>query len=245
MWTPSNGMRRAFLSVLGLCALYPAASTAAVPTRDAAATRDYLRAEHADELAVAAAQGASRADLEARAGDIADECPGALAYAPRDEAFGLLSEEIQIVVSFAGVAPERSALLRTSKAIGHLRWSNSRLTRLVHRLAAEERGDAMVVLPDVCAQISAWKSSAYVALPASAGRFLAISEAIEADRYFGPSEEIREAAILRMLEPYETPADRRTAEQVRRLEAQIDESSYSVLSAAAKKLGKALGASSL
>lgn len=238
-------MRVAPLAALILCAVCPTTSLAAVPTRDATATGAYLRAQKADELDASAQLTASVADIEARAGEIAGECPAALAYAPRDEAFGLFSEEITTVLAYAGAVPDRSALLRTSKAIGHLKWSNSRLTRLVHHLAAEESGDATIALPDVCAEIAAWKASAYVALPESASRFLALSETIESEALVGPSEERREAAILRMLKPYESPADRRIAEHVNRLETQLRSRVSSAISAEKAKLGAKLGASTL
>jgi hypothetical protein len=47
------------LSALGLCAVFPTSSLAAVPTRDAAATWAYLRAQHADALDMTARLNAS------------------------------------------------------------------------------------------------------------------------------------------------------------------------------------------
>ena len=238
-------MRRAALAALVLCALYPATSSAGVSARDVAATAKYLRGQNADVLSLSAHLSESRADIDARGAEIARECPAVLTYAPRDEAFGVFGEELYTVLSDAGVAPNRAVLLRTSRATAHLTWTNRRLTRLVHRLAAEESGDATVAIPDVCTEIGAWKASDYFTLPECASKFLALSQAIESERVVGPSGEFREAAILHMLEPYETAADRRIAKRVKSREAQVDRGLYAATSAAAKKLGEALGAPTL
>jgi hypothetical protein len=228
-----------------VCAWAPASSLAAGDARDAAATRAYLRASYAYELGTKAGLGARAAAFEARASEIAAECPSALVYAPRDEAFSELGEEIITVVVYAGAASARALPVRYAGEVGRLRWSNPRVTRLVRRRAAEERGAATITLPDVCADIAAWKANAYAVLPQSASAFLARSEAIEAELFVGPSEEEREAAILRLLRPYESPADRTIAKRLERLEAQLRKPVYSVVSIVGAKLESALGTSTL
>lgn len=118
-------------------------------------------------------------------------------------------------------------------------------TRLVHLEAAEENGIATIALPDVCTEIAAWMASGYAAMPRGASRFLARSEAIEAESYVGFSEELRETAILRLLRPYESPADRQLAARVKRLEAQSGKRFSSAISAVKAKLAGALGVSVL
>jgi hypothetical protein len=93
----------------------------------------------------------SIAAIEARANEMAGECPSALTYAPRDAALGELGEEASKSTFFASVAPLRSALLLQARAIEHLTWSDHELTRLVHIEAAEERSLASLTFPDVCA----------------------------------------------------------------------------------------------
>jgi len=240
-------MRRGLSTICIACTVCACMATPSMAAHasDATATRAYLHASDAYALDASAELKGRVAAMEARASEIALECPSALTYAPRDEAFSELSEEIGAVVVYASAAPERSLLLRASKEIGHLSWSNSRLTRFVRLRAAEESGVATIALPDVCAEIAAWKASAYAALPQSASRFLARSEAIEAEAFVGPSEESRETAILRLLRPYESPADRRIAERVERLEAQSGRAFSSAISAVETKLANALGASAL
>ena len=136
-------------------------------------------------------------------------------------------------------------LSRLSRTIAHLRWSDRRLTRLVHAEAGEERGIVTLVLPDVCADITAWRASAYAALPPSAAGFLARVQAIESSSIVEPSEESREAVIVRLLRPYEGPAERRTAKRIEHLEAEIDRRLTAAAAAVRAKLAAGLGVSAL
>jgi hypothetical protein len=61
----------------------------------------------------------------------------------------------------------------------------------------------------------------------------------------GRSEESREAVILRLLRPYEGPAERRTAKRIERLEAQIGKRPTATETAAQARLAAALGVSAL
>jgi hypothetical protein len=220
----------------------PGQALAATPAGDVAATRAYLSVAYAYERGAYADVGGRIAALEAQASEIAGECPSALTYAPRDEAFAELTQEVGLVVVYASLMRERSLLLREARGIAHLWWSNSRLTRLVHLQAAEEFGITSTVLPDVCAEIAVWKAGGYAVLPEGVSRFLARAEAIEVESYVGSSGELRETAILRLLKPYETPADRRIAEHIMRLEAQYEKRFFPAISAVRAKLGDVLGA---
>jgi hypothetical protein len=218
---------------------------ASVHTGDAAATRAYLGAADAYERGAYAEVAVRVAATEARASEIGGECPYVLTYAPRDGAFGELGEEADATAFFAGTAPVRSMLLRLAHTIEHLSWSNRRLTRFVRAEAAEERAIATLALPDVCADIAAWKANGYAALPQSAARFLARAQAIESLSFTGPSAESREAAIMRLLRPYETPVQRRTARRIEHLEAQIGRRLKAAGAIVEKKLPAALGVAAL
>jgi hypothetical protein len=223
----------------------PAPALAGVSVSNAAATRAYLRAGAAYEESSYAKLGASAAAIEARASEIGGECPAALTYAPRDAAFEELGEAAGATLFYASLASTRSTLQRQSRAIAHLRGSDRRLTRLVRAEAAEERAVLAITLPDVCADIAAWRASAYAALPGSATAFVDRARAIESTSFVGPSEESREAVIMRLLRPYEGPAERRTAKRIQHLEAQVVSRLGTVATAARVKLAAALGASAL
>jgi hypothetical protein len=226
-------------------AYFPAHALASVQIDDAAATRAYLSAADAYEFDASAELPGRIASIEAHADEIGSECPAALTYAPRDTAFEEVGEELYTTVFFAATARERPMLLRLAHTIEHLSWSNRRLTGLVRAEAAEERAIATLALPDVCADIAAWKASGYAALPQSATKFLARVQAIESLAVTGPSEESRETAIMRLLRPYETPAQRRIARHIERLEAQVNRRLNPARITAEKKLAAAFGVAAL
>lgn len=240
-------MKRLFVAGLvcvgSLCVSAPA--FAAGRADDAAATRAYLRASETYARGASAAVGASVTAIAVRASEIAGECPSALTYAPRDVAFGEIGEEASTTLFYAGVAPMRTVRLGFARAVGRLGWSDRRLTRLVRALAAEEVAVVAVALPDVCADIGAWKASAYAVLPHSASGFLARVAAIESGSFVGPSEESREAAIGRLLVPYEGPGVRRTAKRFERQEQRTYRMLGSAVEAARARLAVALGVSGL
>jgi hypothetical protein len=212
---------------------------------DAAATRVYLRASAAYERIATTEMVRSVTAMQARTNAITGGCPSALMYAPRDEAFGGFGEEAGATVYWAGAVFMSSADLRLAGAFAHLRWSDRKLTRLVHAEAAEQRMIATLALPDVCADIAAWKASAYAALPQSAMRFLAHVRAIESLSFVGFTEESREALIMRLLRRFEGLAERRAAKRIERREAQVGKRLGAAVLAARAKLAAGLGVSAL
>lgn len=234
-----------------VCAGLLTPSAAGARVDDVAATRAYLRAVDAYERAVDREATVGEATITARASQIAGDCPSALTYAPRDEAFGEIGEEIgaTLAISYWVEAPTlRAPALRLVGELAHLRWSNRRITRLVHAEAAEERASTTVVPPDVCADIAGWKGSAYATLPPDAMRFIAQLRAIEALSLAGFTEftaESREAVIERLLRRFEGPRERSQARRLERLRARVDARAEAVEVAARKKLAAALGVSSL
>ncbi len=234
----------ASLLLLAAC-LSAADAAAATHANNAAAARAYLRATEAyvrDGLRTIASGTAA---IEARASEIASECPGALTYAPRDEAFGQISEEVTTELLYAGVGPARPILQRLAVAIEHLTWTNRKLTRLVRERAVEERTIAALALPDVCADIATWKASSYAALPPSSSAFLERAGALQASSSFAPLEEPREAVIVRLLKRYEGPRSRRAAERTEAMEARWSARLEVAATPIRAKLAAALGVSSL
>lgn len=227
------------------CACLSTPAVAAARIDNQASTRAYLRASEAYERSATTEVAARVAAIEARASGIAGGCPAALTYAPRDEAFEELGREASATALWAGAASVRSTGLRLADAIAHLRWSDGRLTRLVHAEAAEEQMIAATTLPDVCADIAAWKASAYAALPQSAVRFLARSQAIEFLSFVGFTEQPRETLILRLLRRFERPAETRVVKRLEHLEAQVGKRVQAAMVTARAKLAAGLGVPAL
>jgi hypothetical protein len=219
----------------------PSSAHAADGRGEVAATRAYLLASLEVQVEEHAGLNQMLAAAEGRASEIARECPGALTYAPRDEAFEQLLYEAQSVIAYAAAVPARDALLRLSDAIVNLRWHERRLTALVHVRVVEERAVATLALPNLCTDLASWRGSAYSALPASATSFLASVEAIEAAGAGEPGEGPREMVIMRLLRPHETPALRRLAKRVAGMERQTNSRLEAAAATARKRLTAALG----
>jgi hypothetical protein len=226
-----------------LCLSSPA--LAAGRADDVAATRAYLRASAAYASGAGAWIGASVAAIAARARETAGECPSALTYAPRDEAFGEIGDEANSTLYYAGLAPSGAARLGWARSVSRLHWSDRRLTRLVHAQAAEEVALVALALPDVCADIEAWKTDAYASLPQAVAEFFAHLTAIESGSYVEPSEQTREALIMRLLTRYEGPGERRTIKGIKRLEDRTDAALGEAEGAAQARLAAGLGVSAL
>ena len=227
------------------CASLLAPALAAARADDGAATRAYLRASEAYERGASANVEKSVAAIAARASEIARECPGALTYAPRDAAFQELGEETATLLFYAGSAATSATRLGFARSIRGLSWSDRRLTRLVRAQAATEATALALALPNVCADIEAWKASAYAVLPQSATAFLAQTDAIESEEFVGSSEELREAAINRLLKRYETPNEKLTAKRLEQREQRTDRQLGASEEAAHAMLVAALGVSTL
>jgi len=98
---------------------------------------------------------------------------------------------------------------------------------------------------DVCADIAAWKASAYATLPPDTMRFLASVSRIEALSFVGFTQESREVIIRRLLRRFEGTKERADAKRLARLEAKVDARAEAVEAAARKKLAATLGVSVL
>jgi hypothetical protein len=226
----------------------PRGRDAAAARNDAAATRSYLRARYDYDRVVTSEAPAGEAALSARAAQLAGECPSALTYAPRDADFSGIDEEVGVTLTtsyWMGPPTLRAATLRLARELAPLHWSNRTLTRLVHAESAEERGEATIVPPDVCADIAAWRASSYASLPPDAVRFLARVDRIRALRFVGFTEESREAIIRRLLRRSEGAGERAVARRLARLESRVDARAEGDEVAARKKLAAALGVSVL
>jgi hypothetical protein len=180
--------------------------------RDRATSHAYLSAIYAFERAFVGNLPASiRAD-EALATKIDIGCPNVAAGSPQGNQLNELSAESLLAVVLAYVQPDRRALEHVAAIAAHLRWSNRKLTRLVHSLAAEDALGAELSVPDLCADWKAWMSSGYRTLSPGTEAFMR-----SADKLIG-NETTEQTLILSLLAPYESQSDRVTAHHLRRLE---------------------------
>jgi hypothetical protein len=244
---------RSLLQCLGaalacaVCACVPTSALAAARSSNTTATRAYLRIVVEQQRVENSDVGMGVAAVQVFARQIAGECPGALAYAPRDVAYEQIGGEFEYALSIAvddALVPQAKAL-GLARALDALHWSNRRLTRLVRDREAEERAYATGTPPNLCAQIAAWRESAYAALPESSIRFLAEMGASEPAIFVGPREEPRAKVIARLLESYQKPAERRLTKIVLAFEIRIHNRLAATINSAEKQLATALGVAEL
>lgn len=228
--------------VVVVCSVSPALASR---TNNVDSTRAYLRLSNAYARSLYPQVGAMVHAIEARASEIAKRCPLSLAYAPRDYAFEELGEETSRSLLYAGAVPARSMMLRFAGAIDRLTWSDRKLTRLVRAQAATEREVAGLGLPNICAQIEAWRASAYATIPPEADDYLKSMGVIESESTVEPSEESREVVIRSLLRRYEDPSERRLAERVKKLEERTETRLDTMAIAVRSRLAAALGVTEL
>jgi hypothetical protein len=211
---------------IAIVVTWTAPTIAAVKPSDAAATHAYLKAKLAQQRAIAKQLNAGLAAIEAVATKVNAECPGVLAGAPLDmkpesKSAGEISDEIG---RGALGAPERQThplIARFDRAVRHLRWSNPRLTRLVHEDALEQDEQSALAPPDLCADARAWVASGYTTTSPATKRLLHELDRISSITLIEsePHEKFTfnvDSIIARRLKPYENRADRLLARKLRK-----------------------------
>ncbi|HEX4435363.1 MAG TPA: hypothetical protein VH061_01085 [Solirubrobacteraceae bacterium] len=154
---------------------------AAVRPGDASATHAYLLAKLRLQRE---GTGSGEAGLDAVRGlaeQLHTECPGILTGTPLagpeeapDRVDSELSKEIADDALNADETLNRLPDTRFYATVKRLRWSNRKLTRLLHDLALESVRLSEIPAPDICADIRYWVASGYSGL--SAGTIRVVHE---------------------------------------------------------------------
>jgi hypothetical protein len=181
---------------------------------NSAATLNFLRADHVFAQAVRTKIPAAQTSANSFVTEVAAECPHILGDAPHTAGFGQLASEASLAILDVFDRPLVQAGVVFAERVERLRWSSRPLTRLVHVHAAEERAEARVAPPHLCADLNAWKASDYRTVPQGTETFVRTYLAARE----GP--EASDEAILGKLTPYERPSMRVLARAVKHLEAQ-------------------------
>lgn len=245
------------LSLVTAGSVAPAFS--AVRGSDAMATHAYLEATLAKRRADAAAQAAGVAAIRALAAKITASCPGVLGGAPRpvkgepeNKSRFEVSVEL-ITASFGAAGPaEYPVLIHFRRVVRRLRWSNRRLTLLLHSLAKEDVAEATIAPPDLCADMSFWVASGYKAVSAGSREYLHRLDVVSSITQIAPEPGEREGGALLGLEEliahrlkrYEDPADRALARRALPPQAKITDPRLRPLLEAAGSVFEALGEAS-
>jgi hypothetical protein len=169
---------RHLISALVMSALMGAApAVAAIRPGDAAATHAYLLAKLKLRREGASSGEAGLNAIRGLATQLQAECPGILAGTPLagpeggpTRADSELAQEISDDAFGASERLEHTSDVRFYMKVRRLRWSNPKLTKLLHDLALESVRQTGIPAPDLCADIRFWVASGYSAVSASTVR---------------------------------------------------------------------------
>lgn len=177
------------------------------------ATRSYLEAEYALARARATDYAPAATALNELAGRIGAECPGVAAHAPDGgRELGELEVETATVMIIGQFAPIRQQLVRAVHVLRGLRWSDGKLTALVHR-GARGLAELLLTPPNLCADWGGWVASGYSTLTPASRRFLRAIPVVKAA--YGEGESPADD-VSHLLAPYENHADKELAAAIRR-----------------------------
>jgi hypothetical protein len=174
-----------------------------------------LEADFAIAHAQAAAYAADVTALNELAKRVGAECPGVAAHAPHE---GRELEELEVETATATImaqfAPIRQQLVRFVHVGRSLRWSNGKLTALVHRIVSAH-AELLLAPPSLCADWKGWVASGYSKLTPGSRHFLHAIPVITAGYGEGEGESSTEK-ISRLLAPNENREDRKLEGAIRR-----------------------------
>ncbi|MHB8234079.1 MAG: hypothetical protein ACYDHT_05430 [Solirubrobacteraceae bacterium] len=203
-------------------------------------------ARYIETRAVATVLNTGLASAEAKASQIAGECPGILLAAPTGSDKSTLSVELELSILLAVYVPLHEPISGFTSAMvdDRLRWHDKTLQRLVYAYVREQAGVLALHPPNFCDEARTWAGGGYAALPAGVKRF-----DIEVRRAFSPAGEEIEARLIRVLRRHTTRSERVVLAKTARLAASqqklIAPRLNSALDTAAKALGTTLPAVSV
>jgi len=152
------------------------------------------------------------AALEELQSKLGAECPGAATASPENEAAEKLSNEVIGAMSTVFIRADAQAVETFATEVAGLRWSNQKLTRKVSSYAAKLKALAVLAMPNVCGDVSAWAASGYRTLLASTTQF---------DQQFSAEDVGIGEVPVRLLAPYESQHERATLRRTTRFEQEL------------------------
>ena len=178
---------------------------------DVATTRTYLQADYALVHYAAMRLGTARSLLDGVLSKARTDCPSAAAGSPQNPESTMVSYEIigaMVLAAYHAAQPQINAYIRVA-ARSH--WSSRTLTSAVHAYAGKLTTLSTLAAPNLCADIRAWSTSGYKALPASTVRF---------DQRFVPAW-VALGEVPAQLASYERPDERGTLRRASQAEEKL------------------------
>jgi hypothetical protein len=204
--------RSGILAVVVGLAVAPSAALAVSTPNDAASTHAYLLASYTALHTVVTTWSSAEADVRKLDLELHAECPLVGAGSPQSEQEQELSTEVAgaLVASYSHT--DGAALRAFVRAVTPLRWSNPSIARLARKLTQARRALGRLPIPDLCGDVRLWRAGGFGAVPATTHSYDQRVNAIE----------IKEIP-LRLLAPYERPADRALSARVAHLSTRFSE----------------------
>jgi hypothetical protein len=200
------------VSVALACAPCAVPAPASASSGDVAATRAYVQANYALVRVARANLAAGQRALSDLVKQVATQCPEVAAGSPENKESDELGEEVVGTMTLLVYRLDAHAIAVFARSVQGLRWSSRTLTDAVHTYAAKFQRLMALAPADICGDVEAWVASGYQTLPPSTVQFNKV--------YFASSIEAEEVP-LRLLAPYEGPAQVSLLRRTKRLEAPL------------------------
>ncbi len=204
-------LRRAAILTVVL-AVAGAPTTADAASRDAASTHTYLAASYRVLHAAVGTWSSVEASIHRLDQRFAAECPDVGAGSPQNEEEQKLSYEAAGALWATGYHTDAAIVRTYVHTLDRLTWSNPQITRGAHRLATGLQEMLALQVPDLCADIHAWRADGFGPMPSDVEPFDQHVEAIE----------IHEIP-RHLLEPYVQPSERGLRERTEHLATRFEE----------------------
>ncbi|MGO9249377.1 MAG: hypothetical protein ACLQQB_13210 [Solirubrobacteraceae bacterium] len=199
-----------------LTAVFAAAAvmpgTAGATSQDVASTHTYLTASYTVLHAAVSTWSSVEASIHRLDLRFQAECPDAGAGSPQNEEEQKLSYEATGALWATGYHTDAAIVRTYVHTLDRLTWSNPQITRGAHRLATGLQEMLALQVPDLCADIHAWRADGFGPMPSDVEPFDQHVEAIE----------IHEIP-RHLLEPYVQPSERGLRERTEHLATRFEE----------------------
>jgi hypothetical protein len=223
-------MRRCAAVLAAVFALTAAPVGAATTARDLASTHTYLAATYRVLHAAVSTWSSVEASIHRFDLKLKTQCPDAGAGSPQSQEGQKLSYEAAGALWAIGYHTEAPSVRAYARTLKGLTWSNPKITREARRLAGGLLEMTALRVPDICADVRAWRANGFGAMPANVDTYARHVEAID----------IHEIP-LSLLAPYVQPADRGLRKQAERVAARFSELEFMRGQAAWIKLLEVVG----
>lgn len=191
-------------------ALTPAMAHAA--SRDVASTHAYLTASYTLLHTAVSTWPSVERNIHKLNLRLHAECPDAGAGSPENEEAQKLTYEAAGALWAVGYRTDIASIHAYSNTLKRLRWSNPEITHDARRLARGLLGMTTLKVPDICADVRAWRADGFGAMPSDVEPYDRHVEAIDI-------HEIPQ----RLLTPYVQPTDRSLRQRVEHLATRFEE----------------------